>query len=93
MTMNDLKGKNIVFTGALCSMKREEAIRLSVECGARIQSFVNEKTDMLILGPRQLDLFGADIRSRKLIKAEELNRKHVKIKIISEREFLRLLNK
>lgn len=93
MTMNDLRGKNIVFTGTLCSMKREEAIRLSAECGAKIQSFVNEKTDILILAPRQLNLFGTDIRSRKLIKAEELNKKHGRIKIISEREFLRLLNK
>lgn len=91
--MNDLRGKNIVFTGTLCSMKREEAIKLSAELGANIQSFVTEKTDILILAPRQLNLFGADIRSRKLIKAEELRASGNDIEIISEKEFLSLLVK
>ncbi len=91
MTMNSLKGKNVVFTGTLCSMKREEAIELAIENGARIQNFVTEETDILVLAPRQLDIFGADVRSRKLIKAEELRKKSDKIKIISEKEFLRKL--
>ena len=91
MTMNSLKGKNVVFTGTLCSMKREEAIELAIENGARIQNFVTEETDILVLAPRQLDIFGADVRSRKLIKAEELRKKSDKIKIISEKEFLSLL--
>ncbi|WP_326516074.1 BRCT domain-containing protein [Ligilactobacillus murinus] len=93
MTMNSLKGKNVVFTGTLCSMKREEAIELAIENGARIQNFVTEETDILVLAPRQLDIFGADVRSRKLIKAEELRKKSDKIKIISEKEFLSLLVK
>lgn len=91
--MNSLKGKNVVFTGTLCSMKREEAIELAIENGARIQNFVTEETDILVLAPRQLDIFGADVRSRKLIKAEELRKKSDKIKIISEKEFLSLLVK
>lgn len=93
MTMNSLKCKNVVFTGTLCSMKREEAIELAIENGARIQNFVTEETDILVLAPRQLDIFGADVRSRKLIKAEELRKKSDKIKIISEKEFLSLLVK
>lgn len=93
MTMNSLKGKNVVFTGTLCSMKREETIELAIENGARIQNFVTEETDILVLAPRQLDIFGADVRSRKLIKAEELRKKSDKIKIISEKEFLSLLVK
>ncbi len=91
MTMNSLKGKNVVFTGTLCSMKREEAIELAIRSGARIQNFVTEETDILVLAPRQLDIFGADVRSRKLIKAEELRKKSDKIRIISEKEFLRKL--
>ncbi len=93
MTMNSLKNKNVVFTGTLCSMKREEAIELAIKNGARIQNFVTEETDILVLAPRQLDIFGADVRSRKLIKAEELRKKSDKIKIISEKEFLSLLVK
>ena len=93
MMTNSLKDKHIVFTGSLYSMKREEAIRLSVEKGAKIQSFVTEKTDILILAPKQLDIFGADIRSRKLIKAEALIKSGVRIEIISEKEFLSLLVK
>ncbi len=91
MTMNSLKGKNVVFTGTLCSMKREDAIELAIRSGARIQNFVTEETDILVLAPRQLDIFGADVRSRKLIKAEELRKKSDKIRIISEKEFLRKL--
>lgn len=91
MTMNSLKNKNVVFTGTLCSMKREEAIELAIKNGARIQNFVTEETDILVLAPRQLDIFGADVRSRKLIKAEELRKKSDKIRIISEKEFLRKL--
>lgn len=72
-------------------MKREEAIELAIRSGARIQNFVTEETDILVLAPRQLDIFGADVRSRKLIKAEELRKKSDKIRIISEKEFLRKL--
>ena len=82
MTMNSLKNKNVVFTGTLCSMKREEAIELAIKNGARIQNFVTEETDILVLAPRQLDIFGADVRSRKLIKAEELRKKNGRIRII-----------
>ena len=91
MTMNSLKNKNVVFTGILCSMKREETIELAIKSGARIQNFVTEETDILVLAPRQLDIFGADVRSRKLIKAEELRKKNGRIRIISEKEFLRKL--
>ena len=91
MTMNSLKNKNVVFTGTLCSMKREGAIELAIKNGARIQNFVTEETDILVLAPRQLDIFGADVRSRKLIKAEELRKKNGRIRIISEKEFLRKL--
>ena len=91
MTMNSLKNKNVVFTGTLCSMKREKAIELAIKNGARIQNFVTEETDILVLAPRQLDIFGADVRSRKLIKAEELRKKNGRIRIISEKEFLRKL--
>ena len=91
MTMNSLKNKNVVFTGILCSMKREKAIELAITSGARIQNFVTEETDILVLAPRQLDIFGADVRSRKLIKAEELRKKNGRIRIISEKEFLRKL--
>ncbi|KRM70251.1 hypothetical protein FC48_GL001776 [Ligilactobacillus murinus DSM 20452 = NBRC 14221] len=52
---------------------------------------MTEETDILVLAPRQLDIFGADVRSRKLIKAEELRKKSDKIRIISEKEFLRKL--
>lgn len=91
MMTNSIKDKNVAFTGTLCSMKREEAIELAIRNGARIQNFVTEETDILVLAPRQLDIFGADVRSRKLIKAEELRKKNGRIRIISEKEFLRKL--
>lgn len=93
MKINSLVDQNVVFTGLLYSMKREEAIKETIDKGGHVQGFVNEKTDILVLAPKQLDLFGKDVRSRKLIKAEALKASGNDIEIISEKEFLSLLAK
>lgn len=52
----DLTGKNIVITGSLRPLTREEAIRFLESKGAVVQSYVSNKTDILVLGHKQLDL-------------------------------------
>lgn len=93
MKINSLLDKNIVLTGSLNAMKREEAIDEIKKSGGLVQNFVTDKTDILVLAPKQLDVFGSDTRSRKLIKAENLKAGGSNIEIISEKEFLDLLEK
>ena len=61
----DLTGKNIVITGSLRPLTREEAIRFLESKGAVVQNYVSSKTDMLVLGHKQLNLFDPDKRSKK----------------------------
>ena len=61
----DLTGKNIVITGSLRPLTREEAIRFLESKGAVVQNYVSSKTDILVLGHKQLNLFDPDKRSKK----------------------------
>lgn len=93
MKINSLLDKRVVLTGSLNAMKREEAIDEIKKSGGLVQNFVTDKTDILVLAPKQLNIFGSDVRSRKLIKAEILKAGGSNIEIISEKEFLSLLKK
>ena len=56
----DLTGKNIVITGSLRPLTREEAIRFLESKGAVVQNYVSSRTDILVLGHKQLNLFDPD---------------------------------
>ncbi len=73
-----LTGKSVIFTGTLEKMSRAEAKAKAENAGAKVASSISAKTDYLIAG--------ADAGS-KLKKATELN-----IKILSEDEFLQMVN-
>ncbi len=72
-------GKTFVFTGALEKFSRDEAERMVDERGGRASGSVSKKTDYVVAGP------GA---GSKLEKARELG-----VAVISEDEFLKLINK
>lgn len=74
-----LEGKIFVFTGELTTLTRAQAQDLAKQNGAKVSSSVSSKTYAVVAG--------ADAGS-KLEKAQELG-----IKIMSEQEFLSLLNK
>lgn len=74
-----LSGKTVVFTGTLEQMTRSEAKTKAQSMGAKVAGSVSSKTDYVIIG--------ADAGS-KAAKAQELG-----IKILSEQEFLELINK
>ena len=74
-----LEGKTFVLTGSLEGFTREEAKRLVEGKGGKVSSSVSSKTDFLIAG---------EAPGSKLKKAEEL-----KIGILSEEEFKRLIKK
>ena len=75
---NFFNGKNIVFTGSLNSISRDEAKHLAKEVGAKILSRVSSNTDYIIIGEKA---------GSKARKAEQLN-----IKIFTEKEFLQKIN-
>ena len=74
-----LKNKTFIFTGKLDAMSRAEAKSLIEKNSGKILSNVNKKLDYLIIGEKPT--------TKKVLKAKELN-----IKVISQAEFLKLLN-
>ena len=69
--------KNIMFTGKLNLMSREEAKKRALELGAKISSSINSKTDYLICGEKA---------GSKLKKAKDL-----KIPILTEEEWMSMI--
>ncbi|KMJ58401.1 exonuclease [Bacillus sp. LL01] len=84
--------KNLVFTGELTSVDRAKAMQLVVDKGAVIKSGVSGKTDYLVVGQQDPSIVGPDGLSSKERKAQELMKKESKIKILREKEFLKLLS-
>ena len=71
---NEFSGKNIVFTGTLSKISRDEAKHIAIQLGAKILNSVTQKTDYLICGTKP---------GSKATKARELN-----ITILSESKWI-----
>ena len=87
---SDLYGKNIVFTGALTSMERGQAIQRAVNNGAVVQSGVSKKTDFLVIGVSDFIDFKNGKKTQKLKDAETLSQAGSGISLIDEEDFLRM---
>jgi len=87
---SEFYGKNLVFTGALQSMERNQAIQRAVNNGATVQSGVTKKTDFLVVGVSDFIDFRSGRRTQKLKDAEALSKSGSSISIIDEEEFLRM---
>lgn len=73
-----LQGKSFVFTGTLSQFSRQEAQQLVEELGGKVTSAVSSKTSFVVAG---------DAPGSKVEKAKKLN-----VSIISEIEFLQMIN-
>ncbi|WGE89456.1 NAD-dependent DNA ligase LigA [Actinobacillus arthritidis] len=73
---NPLKGKNVVLTGTLTQLTRDQAKALLQSFGCKVSGSVSSKTDYLIAGEKA---------GSKLAKAQELG-----VKILTEQEFIAL---
>jgi DNA polymerase-3 subunit epsilon len=82
-TNNQFYSKKVVFTGVLQSISREDAADRIQKMGADIDTGVNKKTDLVIVG------HGAG--PSKLKKIADLNASGSKIRIIREDEFLSMI--
>jgi len=85
-------GKIVVFTGELRSMVRKEAQQLTVDHGGRITETLRKDTNFLVVGDSDFRKFRSGQKSSKLLKAESLRAAGADIEILSEEEWLQLLD-
>ena len=79
----DFKGKTFVFTGEFQKYTREQASAIVIARGGSVKNGVSKKVDFLVNAE--------NIESSKVEKARELQSEGHHIKIITEEQFLRML--
>lgn len=79
-------------TGKLQSMNRREAAQMVLDHGWRFNENVTRSTDFLVVGEQDFRRFRDGERSRKLIQAEDLLKTGYPVEIITEDDFLRMLD-
>ncbi|MGL6108360.1 hypothetical protein [Romboutsia sp.] len=89
---NKLYRKNIVFTGGLSAMRRAEAFKRVASIGAIPSNSVSKNTNILVIGDQGLRKFNTRGKSSKMLSAEKLISQGFNLQIISENEFLDILN-
>ena len=87
---SELFGKRVVFTGALESMTRPDAIQRAVNNGASVSSSVSKKTNYLVVGVSDFLDFANGIKTNKFKDAEAAKLSGSDIEIIDEEDFLKL---
>ncbi len=88
-----ISGKSFAFTGELATMSRKLAQEEVLRRGGSIPSSVTRDLDYLVVGNRNSPLIndGNGKRGRKLLKAEEINQREEAIVIITEGQFIDML--
>ena len=85
-----LKSARVVFTGRLASLTRQEARAIVTAAGGVAVETVSRRTSMIVVGMDGWPLLPDGTISRKLQRAETLNRRGAAIEILSETAFLEL---
>ncbi len=86
-----LSGKSFLFTGAMLSMKRGPAQKMVTDQGGKAASGVSANLDFLVLGDKDFPRYEDGWRSSKLKKAEKLIQGGADLQIISESQFLEMM--
>lgn len=84
-----LAGERVVFTGSL-AIPRRQAADMAAALGAAVDSGVTKKTTIVVVGDRDIAREGWAEKSAKHLRAEELCEQGYDIRIIGERDFLKL---
>jgi len=87
-----LAGKKLLFTGKLAAMTRAQAQSYVTAAGGTNAGSVSKDLDYLVIGDDGSFLYGAGTKGEKTLKAEALIAKGHAIQIISETDFLALVN-
>lgn len=90
---NPLYGLNVVFTGKLETLLRNEARALVVKAGGIAPDTLTTTTDLLVVGVQDIRVVGEKGLSGKMKKAEQYKAKGFNIEIIDEEDFLQILGK
>ncbi len=85
-----LRLARVAFTGAMSSMTRREARDIARGAGATPVEDVSRRTTMLVVGMDGWPLLPDGALSRKLRRADELNRSGSRIRVVSEAVFLEM---
>lgn len=88
-----LQDKGVVFTGAMEHMKRKDAQELVRSLGGTTPSAVSKAVNYLVLGDKDYDEFAAGKLTSKAKAAQKLKNQGADIEIISESEFLALVER
>ena len=86
----DLYGETLVFTGAL-AMARHEAAQTASDAGCTVVGSISTKVSILVVGTQNKHKLKGMTKSSKHRKAEELIANGHEVQIISESDFLDLL--
>lgn len=91
LTGHPLSGKSVVFTGKMAQLQRKEAQEKVRACGGLTPEDVTKDLDILVIGDEGSPLFGAGTKGNKQKKADKLVASGASLRIISESDFLKLL--
>ncbi|NLM71327.1 MAG: hypothetical protein GX181_05145, partial [Synergistaceae bacterium] len=83
--------KDVVFTGTLKSMPRDDAFALVHKAGGRPRTSVSLEVEYLVMGVQDFSKFRDGKKSSKTKRAEEIRSKGGNIEILSEADFLQLI--
>ncbi|GAK59443.1 hypothetical protein GobsU_26601 [Candidatus Vecturithrix granuli] len=88
-----ISGKSFAFTGEMTTMSRKHAQEEVLRRGGSIPSSVTRELDFLVVGSKNSPLInnGNGKKGKKLRKVEELNQRGDKIQIITEGQFIDML--
>lgn len=89
--VHPFRNAHVVFTGKLKTMTRANASQKVIACGGICKNSVTKATDFLVIGDESLRK--GIFYSRKMQTAERLINEGYPIEVISERDFLRMMNK
>lgn len=88
---NPLFGLNVVFTGKMESMKRDDARAAVVRIGGNAPERLTQETDLLVVGVQDLRVVGEKGLSGKMKTAEKYRAAGCPIEIIDEADFIEML--
>lgn len=84
--------QTVVFTGTLQSMVRKEAQVKVLEIGGKCGSGVTSQTNYLIVGEQDYQKYGEGFKSSKMKKAEKFLSEGKAIELLTEGQFLEMIN-
>ncbi|PKK38332.1 hypothetical protein BWI96_00655 [Siphonobacter sp. SORGH_AS_0500] len=86
-----LFGKLVVFTGDLETFSREEAQHLVIQKGGVAAKNISPQTHYVVVGKQNALLVGEDLKSTKMRRAEEFINRGFPLVVLTEEEFLTLI--